>query len=217
MTNTASFNHADLTAIFGVGASDVPKDIAVTGVSTDSRTLKPGNAFVALKGDRFDGHDHIPQAVEAGAVLIIASDDTSSAGDTPKIRVQDTLHALGSFGWYHRRRFHIPVIAIAGASGKTSTKDLTAHVLAQRYMVLKTIANNNNQIGTPLTLLQLTAKHDVAVIEIGTNEPGEIETLTAMVQPTHGLITTIGPEHLEKLVDLDGVEKEETALFDYLR
>jgi len=222
MINTASFDHADLVAIFGDAAADLQRDIKVTGISTDSRTLKPGNAFIALKGDRFDGHDHIPQAIEAGAALIVRSSETgdrkaesASAPDT--LHVPDTLHALGSFAWYHRRRFHIPVIAIAGASGKTSTKDLTAHVLAQRYMVLKTLANNNNQIGTPLTLLQLTPKHDAAVIEIGTNEPGEIETLTAMVQPTHGLITTIGPEHLEKLIDLDGVEKEETALFDYLR
>jgi len=231
MTNTASFDHADLTAIFGDAAAELPRDIKVTGISTDSRTLKPGNAFVALKGDHFDGHDHIPQAIEAGASLLVTSKqyrvipseakptrDPASRHQAPgTVTVPDTLHALGSFAWYHRRRFHIPVIAIAGASGKTSTKDLTAHVLAQRYMVLKTLANNNNQIGTPLTLLQLTNKHDMAVIEIGTNEPGEIEILSAMVQPTHGLITTIGPEHLEKLIDLDGVEKEETALFDYLR
>ncbi len=218
MNNTASFDYRDLVAIFGDAAAHLPKDLQITGVSTDTRSIKPGNAFVALKGENFDGHDHIPQAIEAGAVLIVSSEQrVASSEQRATLHVPDTLHALGSFAWYHRRRFHIPVIAVAGASGKTSTKDLTAHVLAQKFVVLKTLHNYNNQVGTPLTLLQLTNNHHVAVIEIGTNEPGEIEILSAMVQPTHGVITTIGPEHLEKLIDLDGVEKEEAALFDYLR
>jgi UDP-N-acetylmuramoyl-tripeptide--D-alanyl-D-alanine ligase len=218
MTNSAAFDHQDLVAIFADAAADLPRTVSVTGVSTDTRTLQPGNAFVALAGEHFNGHDHIDAAVKAGASLIVCSTPPSTSVESASVLVvKNTLNALGSLAWYHRRRFHIPVIAIGGASGKTSTKDLTAHVLAQRFVVLRTTANYNNQIGVPLTLLQLKPQHQVAVIEIGTNEPGEIEILAAMVQPTHGLITTVGPEHLEKLIDLDGVEREETALFDYLR
>jgi UDP-N-acetylmuramoyl-tripeptide--D-alanyl-D-alanine ligase len=221
MTNTASFTQSDLLHILGAAAEHLPPTTWITGVCTDSRTVQPRNAFIALRGERFDGHDHVAAALSAGAVVAVVEESWVSTADASLrdrlIAVPDTLHALGSFAWYHRRRFTIPVIAIAGAAGKTGTKDLTAHVLATAMTVLKTQANYNNRIGTPLTLLQLTPEHEAAVIEIGTNEPGEIETLCAMVQPTHGLITNIGKEHLEKLIDLDGVEREETALFDYLR
>lgn len=224
MTNAASFTYEDLQIIAGSAAAHLPKSINITGVSTDTRTLTAGNAFVALRGERMDGHHHLRQAVARGASLLVVDDlfdaeafARSVPDHPPLLRVRSTLQCLGSFAWHHRRRFQIPVIAIAGAAGKTSTKDLTAHVLGSTLHVLKTEANYNNQIGTPLTLLRLTPEHEVAVIEIGTNEPGEIETLCAMVQPTIGLITNIGKEHLEKLVDLDGVEREETALFDWLR
>lgn len=220
MINSAPFSFADLRTIAGDAASHLSPDISIVGVSTDTRTLVVGNVFVALRGERFDGHDHVSQALTAGAVLcVVDASYFASAPDALKPRLlpsPNTLHTLGAFAWHHRKRFHIPVIAIAGAAGKTSTKDLTAHVLSQAMNVLKTEANYNNQVGTPLTLLGLTAEHECAVIEIGTNEPGEIETLCAMVQPTHGLITNIGKEHLEKLIDLDGVEREETALFEYL-
>jgi UDP-N-acetylmuramoyl-tripeptide--D-alanyl-D-alanine ligase len=217
MTNVAAFTHEDLLSIFGEQAQHLPQDLCVTGISTDTRTLVPGNAFIALRGERFDGHNSIDDALRQGASLVVAEVTSGRAADNATLVVDSTLHALGSFAWYHRRRYHIPVIAIAGAAGKTSTKDLTAHVLSQDMRVLKTQANYNNQVGTPLTLLQLDDTIDAAVIEIGTNEPGEIEILSAMVQPTHGLITNIGKEHLEKLIDLDGVEREETALYDYLR
>ena len=220
MTNSATFTYQDLLAIAGEAAAMLPKDITICGVSTDSRSIAPSNIFVALRGERFDGHDHVEQALANGAVC--CGVERAFAATAPAdvvarcIVVDDTLHLLGSFGWYHRRRFDIPVIAIGGAAGKTSTKDLTAHVLSQSMNVLKTQANYNNRVGTPHTLLQLADNHDVAVIEIGTNEPGEIETLTAMVQPTHGLITNIDKEHLEKLIDLDGVEREECTLFAWL-
>lgn len=217
MTNVAAFTFEDLLAIFGEQAQHLPAALVVTGISTDTRTLVAGNAFVALRGERFDGHNSIDEALSKGACLIVAEESSGRTPDNTILVVSSTLHALGSFAWFHRRRFQIPVIAIAGAAGKTSTKDLTAHVLSQDMRVLKTQANYNNQVGTPLTLLQLSDDVDAAVIEIGTNEPGEIEILSAMVQPTHGLITNIGKEHLEKLIDLDGVETEETALFDYLR
>ena len=224
MTNAASFTYEDLQRIAGSAAAHLPQTIVVVGISTDTRTLVPGNVFIALRGERLDGHDHVATAVERGAALVVVESMFDVEAFTrsvqrapPFLVVESTLRCLGSFGWYHRRRFQIPVIAIAGAAGKTSTKDLTAHVRSSTLRVLKTEANYNNQIGTPLTLLQLTHDHEAAVIEIGTNEPGEIELLCAMVQPTIGLITNIGKEHLEKLVDLDGVEREETALFDWLR
>jgi len=220
MTNVATFTYTDLQAVLGSAAAHVPTQVVVCGVSTDTRTLQPGNAFIALTGERFDGHSLIPQAFEKGASLAIVSEQWRAAAPADVqarcVGVGSTLHALGSFAWWHRKRYHIPVIAIGGAAGKTSTKDVVAHVLGVAMNVLKTPGNLNNQIGTPLTLLQLTPNHEAAVIEIGTNEPGEIETLCAMVQPTHGLITNIGKEHLEKLRDVDGVEREETALFDYL-
>ena len=224
MTNAASFTYEDLQRIAGSAAAHLPQTVVVAGISTDTRTLVPGNAFIALRGERLDGHHHVGMAVERGAALVVVDTDfdldafVKSVSTAPPFLVVDsTLQCLGSFAWHHRRRFQIPVIAIAGAAGKTSTKDLTAHVLAETLRVLKTEANYNNQIGTPLTLLQLTHEHEAAVIEIGTNEPGEIEILCGMVQPTIGLITNIGKEHLEKLIDLDGVEREETALFDWLR
>jgi UDP-N-acetylmuramoyl-tripeptide--D-alanyl-D-alanine ligase len=224
MTNAASFTYGDLQIIAGSAAAHLPRSLAVTGVSTDTRTLAAGNVFVALRGEYLDGHDHVQTAVDKGAALVVVDTDydvdafvLATPSAPPFVAVASPLQCLGSFAWHHRRRFQIPVVAIAGAAGKTSTKDLTAHVLQSSLRVLKTEANYNNQIGTPLTLLQLTHEHEVAVIEIGTNEPGEIELLCAMVQPTIGLITNIGKEHLEKLIDLDGVEREETALFDWLR
>ncbi len=220
MTNVAAFNNSDLLAVLGPAATHLPTEVVVRGVSTDTRTLEPGNAFIALIGERFDAHSLVLDAFEKGASLAVVDEQwLTSAPDSIRSRcvgVASTLHALGSFAWWHRKRFEIPVIAIGGAAGKTSTKDVVAHVLGVAMNVLKTPGNLNNQIGTPLTLLQLAPSHEAAVIEIGTNEPGEIETLCAMVQPTHGLITNIGKEHLEKLRDLDGVEREETALFDYL-
>jgi len=221
MKNEATFTFTDLQHIAGNGAVSLPTDIRIVGISTDTRTLVRGNAFIALEGESFDGHDHINTAFEKGAVIAVVNADKypdfkQRWPSKTLLPCSDTLQMLGSFAWYHRRRFNIPVIAIGGAAGKTSTKELTAHVLSTVMHVLKTEANYNNRVGTPLTLLQLTDQHHAAVIEIGTNEPGEIEVLSAMVQPTHGLITNIGKEHLEKLIDLDGVEKEETALFDYI-
>lgn len=227
MNNTVPLSYQDLVSCFGQAATHLPHNISATGVSTDSRTLQAGNIFVALRGETFDAHHHIQSAFDKGAVACIVeqealgSEQLSLLSNTDSanrlITVANTLHALGTLAWYHRRGFDIPILAVAGSAGKTSTKDLVAHVLGQEFSVLKTQANYNNKVGTPLTLLMLDSSVSAAVIEIGTNEPGEIEYLTAMVQPTHGIITQIGKEHLEKLIDLDGVEREETALFDYLK
>lgn len=225
--NTAAFTVEELRGLFGEQATaSLSSDWVCVGVSTDTRTLQAGNLFVALRGENFDAHTLVVQAAQKGALAAII--EKSSQGDHfegeipsgfPLIRVENTLHALGALAHEHRCRFEIPIIAVAGAAGKTTTKDMTAHVLAREFgaeAVLKTEGNLNNQIGVPLTLLRLTENHTVAVVEIGTNEPGEIEILSNIVQPTHGVITNIGKEHLEKLLDLDGVEREETALFRFL-
>lgn len=218
----STFDHRDLIAIAGDAALALPDTVVIRGISTDTRTIAPKNAFIALQGENFDGHDYVGQAFDKGASIAVVNvahypDYAKRWRGKPIMAVAEPLHTLGSFAWYHRRRFDIPVIAIAGAAGKTSTKDITAHVLSVAMRVLQTEKNFNNRIGTPHTLLQISEEHEAAVIEIGTNEPGEIEILSSMVQPTHGLITNIGKEHLEKLIDLDGIEREETALFDYLK
>lgn len=219
MRNTAHFSSVELQQLFAP-TTTLPH-FECTSVSTDSRTLEKHALFVALVGERFDAHDAIEDVVARGAGCVIVEERREKEisqrfPDLAVIGVANTLHALGALGAYHRKRFSFPVVAVAGAAGKTSTKELTAHVLSTTHTVLKTSANYNNQVGTPLTLLQLSNEYSCAVIEIGTNEPGEIEILSAMVQPTHGVITNIGKEHLEKLIDIDGVEQEETALFRYL-
>jgi UDP-N-acetylmuramoyl-tripeptide--D-alanyl-D-alanine ligase len=212
----AHFTTNDIISIFG--KQNLPPEWECRGVSTDTRAIQPGQLFVALRGEQFDGHNFLLQAIEKGAVgVLVASDADVSTLSVPAIKVDDTLVGLGALGEYHRRRFSLPVIAIAGAAGKTTTKEMTAHICRSVAPTLATQGNLNNRIGVPLTLLQLTAEHQFAVIEIGTNEPGEIEVLAQMVAPTHGIITNIGKEHLEKLGDMDGVEREETALFRYLQ
>ncbi|MCU0424325.1 MAG: UDP-N-acetylmuramoyl-tripeptide--D-alanyl-D-alanine ligase [Candidatus Kapabacteria bacterium] len=219
-SNQATFNCSDLITLFGERAcAHLPESLVVKGVSTDSRTVSQGNIFVALRGERFDAHTLVKEALDKGAALAIVEDriKTGIADlSAPLVLVPSTLHALGALAHLHRKRFLCPVIAVAGSAGKTTTKDMTARLLSEKFHVLKTEGNFNNQVGVPLTLLRLSAEHTVAVIEIGTNEPGEIEILSAMVAPTHGIITNVGKEHLEKLIDEDGVEREETALFRYL-
>lgn len=217
--NSAPFSFSDLDEIFGnLAVEQLPKTFFAQGISTDTRTLQKGNIFIALVGEKFDAHSLIPEAVEKGAALIIANENTihEASIPVPLLLVSNTLHALGSMAQFHRYRFEIPIVAVAGAAGKTTTKEMIASVLQSDYRVLKTEGNFNNQVGVPLTLLRLEKLHAAAVIEIGTNEPGEIEILSNIVAPTHGIITNIGKEHLEKLIDLDGVEREETALFRHL-
>jgi UDP-N-acetylmuramoyl-tripeptide--D-alanyl-D-alanine ligase len=220
MKNIAHFTTEELLYILGDFSNfTVPSDCV--GISADTRTLQQGNLYIAIRGEYLDGHTFISKAKELGAIGVIvdrhgAHQFSTELSDFPHIIVDNTLHALGKLAQFHRKRYDIHIVAIAGAAGKTSTKDCTAYILSKKFVTLKTYANYNNQIGVPLMLLQLDDTHQVAVIEIGTNEPGEIEALSEIVLPTHGLITNIGKEHLEKLIDLDGVEKEETALFRYL-
>ncbi len=193
----------------------------ISGISTDTRSLKKGEAFLALHGENFDGHDHVSEAAKKGAPVAVVDADwyllnRRKKHPLPLIVVRDTLVGYGAIAAAHRSTFDIPVIAVAGSVGKTTTKNLLTEVLSTKYTVLSTPGNLNNRIGTPATLLRLTKKHQVAVVEIGTNMPGEIAALCRIVQPTHGIITNIGNEHLEKLGSIEGVTEEEGALFDWL-
>lgn len=189
------------------------------GVSTDSRTTQEGNLFLCLRGENFDGHHYLTAAAAAGASGFVIQKD---AGETligmqekiPVLLVEDTLKALGEIARFWRKKLNVPVIAITGSSGKTTTKEMTAGILGLTKKVLKTEGNLNNRIGLPMTLLKLTGQHDVAVVEMGTNMPGEIGCLTHIAEPSIGLITNIGAAHLEKLKSLANIREEKGALFE---
>ncbi|MFH1338335.1 MAG: UDP-N-acetylmuramoyl-tripeptide--D-alanyl-D-alanine ligase [Candidatus Omnitrophota bacterium] len=205
-----------------VGARALPGDplLRVSGVSIDSRTIKRGELFVAIKGSRFDGHNFIREAVKKGAAAIIGAVDSSRptvGRKIPYIRVADTRRALGDLARFHRQRFNIPVIAVTGSNGKTTTKDMLAWILSSRIRVLKNEGTQNNDIGVPLTLLKLDKSCDAVVLELGTNHFGEIAYLSGIARPNFAVITNIGPVHLENLRSLAGVYKEKTALLKKLQ
>jgi UDP-N-acetylmuramoyl-tripeptide--D-alanyl-D-alanine ligase len=188
-----------------------------TRVCTDSRTVRAGDLFVALRGERFDGHEFASHAIKQGAAGVLA--ETVRAGSTAggtEILVDDTRAALGRLAARYRADFDIPVIAVAGSNGKTSTKEILASVLRRRAATLASEASFNNDIGVPVTLLKLERAHRAAVIEVGTNHPGELAPLVAMARPTLGVITNIGREHLEFFKDLEGVAREEGTLAEAL-
>lgn len=190
-----------------------------TGVSTDSRTTAPGNLFIALKGESFDGHRFVAAAKERGAVAAMVEPDGVAVApkDFPLIVVDNTLETMGKLARLYRRKFSIPVIAVAGSNGKTTAKEMIADVLRSTRSVLSTRGNLNNHIGVPLTLFGLNEEHDVAVVEVGTNHPGELAYLCRIVEPTHALVTSIGREHLEFFGDLKGVAREEGTVYRSLR
>lgn len=199
--------------------ADLLKGRKVAGVATDSRDLRAGEMFFALSGEHFDGHKFLADAFGKGAIAAVVSFGEAAAAFPDKVvlLVEDTVKALGDFARICRQKFTIPVLAVGGSNGKTTTKEMIARVLAAKYKVLSTGGNHNNHIGVPLTLLRLQKKHEIAVIEIGTNHPGEIAYLCSIVAPTHGLVTNVGREHLEFFGTLDGVADEEGALFESLR
>ncbi|MCS7302799.1 MAG: UDP-N-acetylmuramoyl-tripeptide--D-alanyl-D-alanine ligase [Candidatus Kapabacteria bacterium] len=214
-----TFAAVDLSIALSPCAVDNLHTFTCTSVSTDTRTLENGAVFIALQGERYDGHDFIPEAIARGAsalVLDISRRGTVDTGSVPVFWVNSTLDALAHLARFHRRRFRIPIVAVAGSVGKTTTKDIAAHLLSSHFTVHKTPGNWNNAIGVPLTLLGIEEHHTIAVVELGTNHPGEIAHLCSIAEPTHGVITAIAEEHLEFLGSLDGVEEEETALFRWL-
>ena len=194
------------------------------GVSTDSRSVQHDDLFIAIRGEKFDGHNFITKAVESGASAIAvdarwadANQILLSSLNLPCLIVEDTVRLLGQVAQMHRRKYKIPVLVIGGSNGKTTTKEMIAAVLKTKYRVLSTEGNLNNHIGVPQTLLRLEQQHQVAVIEIGTNHFGEIAYLASMVEPTHALITNVGREHLEFFGSLDGVARAEAEVFEWMR
>ena len=203
---------ARIAQALGGGPRDTRR---ITGITTDSRAIGPGQCFVALKGERFDAHDFLADAVKAGAAALVVNDARRAATlGVPVYEVADTLHALGLLGRYRRAAWGRPVIAVGGSNGKTSTKELLKAALGSRLIVHATTGNLNNQIGVPLTLLALPDDGDVAIIEAGTNTPGEIEILRRIIVPDVGVVTTVQEEHLEGFGDLAGVMAEELSLLD---
>jgi len=191
------------------------------GVSTDTRAPLDGRLFVALRGERFDGHDFLNNAVRAGASGVVVDRDPPpemlrELGDAAVVRVENTLTALGRIARLWRRRFRLPVLAVTGSAGKTTTKEMAAAILMKTKSVLKSEGNFNNLVGVPLSLLRLQEEHDAAVLEFGTNRPGEIEALAHIAEPGFGVVTNVGPAHLEGLGTLDAIGKEKTSLFHLL-
>ncbi|MBI4435966.1 MAG: UDP-N-acetylmuramoyl-tripeptide--D-alanyl-D-alanine ligase [Candidatus Omnitrophica bacterium] len=176
------------------------------GISIDTRTLQEGDLFIAIKGKRFEGHDFVEEAVRRGASGVLVSKKVTPL--SPKVAllvVPDTLAALGAIASYHRKQFSIPVIAVTGSNGKTTTKEMISHLLSSLGPVLKNEGTKNNRIGVPLTLLSLERDHQFAVLELGMSEPGEIGILSRMAAPSTALVTNIGPVHLALLKELGTV------------
>jgi len=186
-----------------------------TGVSIDSRTVGTGNIFFALKGENYDANKFALTALKNGANLAVVDDPKIAAGDR-FFFVDHTLTALQVLAAYHRSTFEIPIVAITGSNGKTTTKELISVILAEKYKTTATVGNLNNQIGVPITLLSMPKDTEIAIIELGANHPDEITMLCEIAKPTHGLITNIGKAHTEGFGDLDGVIKGKGELYNYL-
>ena len=210
----------DFNNLDGCRVVNTPEIDKFFSISIDSRTIKPGEIFWALKGDTFDGHDFVIDAIKRGAALAVVSLKNVPKYESlqiPLVAVQDTLIDLQRLAHLHRKKFTIPILAITGTNGKTTTKEMVAWILQTKMKVHRTSGNFNNLIGTPLTLLKLESQHEIAIIELGSNKPGEIKKLTQIVNPTAGLITNIGRGHLEYFSSLEGVAREKTQLFKSLK
>ena len=186
-------------------------------VTTDTRDCPKGSLFFALRGTSFDGNDFAAKALENGCAYAIVDRAEVAAGDARMILVDNVLETLQHLAAHHRRVLGTPIVQITGTNGKTTTKELTAAVLARQYRVLATAGNFNNHIGVPKTLLRLSPLDDIAVVETGANHPGEIAQLTAIVDPDCGLVTNVGKAHLEGFGSFEGVVRTKSELYDYLR
>jgi UDP-N-acetylmuramoyl-tripeptide--D-alanyl-D-alanine ligase len=187
-------------------------DSRVTGISTDTRTLNKDDLFIALIGDKFDGHNFVGQAVSREASVLVVSRDVGEIPVKNLILVDDTLKALGDIAGFYRSGFHTPVIGITGSNGKTTTKDMTASVLSRKYRVLKNEGNLNNIIGVSMTLFNLSRAYEIAVIEMGISLPGEMARLVEIVQPDVAVVTNVSATHLEFLGSIDNVAFEKGIL-----
>lgn len=204
-----------------LGATLIGRDVMMTGVSKDTRDIHAGDLYVALKGDRFDGHKFVSEASAAGAVGALVSDVQDEAGllDVPQVQVDDTRIALGQLASYWRQKFTGKLIGITGSNGKTSVKEMCSKILIDHAgvsSVLSTKGNLNNDIGLPMTLLELTEQHKFAVIEMGANHVGEIDYLTAIARPDVALVNNAGPAHLEGFGSLENIAKAKAEIYNGL-
>jgi UDP-N-acetylmuramoyl-tripeptide--D-alanyl-D-alanine ligase len=184
-----------------------------TGVSIDSRTVKKGDLFFAISGPRFDGHDFVDAAFKAGACAAVVNQNKAEGPPRgPVLAVGDTVEALGRLASYYRDKLRLTVVAVTGSNGKTSTKDLVAHVLAGSRLVGGTQGNLNNYLGVPLTLLSLRTEHEIAVVEMGASRRGEIGLLSRLAKPQIGVITNVGPTHLEEMGTIEAVAATKAEL-----
>jgi UDP-N-acetylmuramoyl-tripeptide--D-alanyl-D-alanine ligase len=212
----ASFTAAEVVQATGATQVRAGGAAPFSAVCTDSRQLAKGCLFVALKGERFDAHDFLAQVVADGAAGVVVAAGRGSAvpaGPVAVFEVAGTLAALGQLARFHRERFHVPIGAVTGSNGKTTTKELVASILAMRGPALRTQGNLNNEIGVPLTLFGLESRHVAAVVEMGMNHPGEIARLTEIARPDAGLITIVQPAHLEGVGSIEGVARAKGELF----
>ena len=188
----------------------------ITGIVKDNREVLAGNMFVAFKGAKVDGNRFIPAAYEAGALCCMSEDEPKDC-HKPYIKVANCLQAMKDMAAYYRQIYPVKVIGITGSVGKTTTKEMLASVLSTRYNTLKTLGNFNNELGLPLTLFRLREEHELAIVEMGISDFGEMSRLTAIARPDYCVITNIGQCHLEQLGDRDGVLKAKTEIFEGLQ
>lgn len=191
------------------------EDIIFSGCSTDSRTIKDGNLFIALKGENFDGHDYVSIAEDKGASSLLLENEASH--NKPAIQVKNTRQAMGLLAKEWRNELSIPLVAITGSNGKTTVKEMVSSILSEIAEVHATSGNFNNDIGVPLTLFGLDKKHQYAVIEMGANHPGEIEWLSAIASPNVAVITQCAPAHLEGFGSIEGVAKAKAEIYSGLQ
>ena len=192
------------------------KEDEICFFSQDSRQMKNGGMYIPLKGERFDGHDFIESAFQTGATAIITAKDVSYP-DKIVIKVEDTYQALKDMAIYLRSHRPVKVVGVTGSVGKTSTKEMISAVLEQKYNVLKTEGNFNNEIGLPLTILRIRREHEAAVVEMGISEFGEMHRIAKVAKPDICVMTNIGQCHLENLIDRDGVLRAKSEIFDFLK
>ena len=201
----------------GALAVPAPSELALTSVSIDSRTLEAGALFVAVKGPRVDGHDFLADAAARGARAALVHRDVASSGGLALVRVADTAKGLSDLARHVRREAAIPIVGVTGSVGKTTTKDMAAHLLATRGPVLKTEGNLNNRYGVPLTLLRLRPEHAAAVLEMGMSAAGEIRALSILAEPDVAAITRVAPVHLQFFPSVDAIAEAKAEILDGLR
>ena len=209
------FSLAEISAATG-GSISGRAGLFFPRVAIDSRCVQPGDLFVAIPGERYDGHQFVPAAIAAGARGVMVARELAIPPGIGVVLVPDTIRALGALARFHRRRFDLPVVAVTGSTGKTSTKEMIAAVGAIRRRVARTSGNQNNEIGLPLTLLGLSADDELLVVEMGMRGPGQIAELAALAEPGIGVVTNIGQTHLELLGTQDAIAEAKGELVQAL-